>query len=201
MESWAATGHLQLFFASLPIATQFHLQKKVASAHKGTVLKMPDGKLVDARDVKNGSGGKRGHRAKNNRLALEDNGESDGDNNTIVVGTDKGYDDDVNEAVKRSLEDSFLGNLREIEEKDLDLVQRQFLKNMENKSGKDVIEIDYSSVEEKKKKNVGKGLSTDMFERVDKKMKKRYSSEMKAWRKIEDSENKLIKKNELKEMK
>ena len=153
MESRAAAGHLQLSFASLPIATQFHMQKKVASAHKGTVVKMPDGTLVgDARDVKSGSGGKRGHRAKNNRLALEDNGESDGDNNTIGVGTDRGYDDDVNEAVKRSLEDSFLGNLREIEKKDLDLVQCQFLKNMENKSGKDVIEIDNSSVEAKKKK-------------------------------------------------
>ena len=58
----------------------------------------------------------------------------------------------MNEAVKRSLEDSFLGNLREIEKKDLELAHCQFLENLENKSGKDVIEIDNSSVEAKKKK-------------------------------------------------
>ena len=127
--------------------------------------------MIDVRDVKNG--GKRGHRAKNNKLALEDiSGVKEGDNATSGVGNGGGYNDYVNEAVKRSLEDSFLGNLREIEKKDLDLVQCQFLKNMENKSGKDVIEIDDSSVEEKEKKNVGKGLSIDMFERVDNKMKK-----------------------------
>ena len=96
-------------------------------------------------------------------------------------GSDGGYNNSVNEAVKRNLDTSFLGNLREMKKKELEVVQSQLLEKMEkeNKRKKnggrggthrnDIIEIDDCNVDKKKKKNVGKLLSVDMFERVDKK--------------------------------
>ena len=69
--------------------------------------------------------------------------------------------------------------------------------NVKVEKDDDVIETDDSSVEEKKKTNVGKSLSVDMFERVDKQMKRMYSSDLRTLTKIDDRESKLIKKKQI----
>ena len=73
------------------------------AAQKGTVVNGHNGTELDARDVRNGSGGKRGHRAKNNRLH-----NSDDHTSAVVASCKDKCDDQVKEAVKRSLDDSFL---------------------------------------------------------------------------------------------
>ena len=55
-------------YAALPMPTQYSLQKKVSAAQKGTVVTLPSGEKFDARDVKNGTGGRKNHRENNNRL-------------------------------------------------------------------------------------------------------------------------------------
>ena len=50
------------------MSSQYELQKKLIAVQNGPRIKLPDGQELDARDVKNGSGGKRTHRACNNNL-------------------------------------------------------------------------------------------------------------------------------------
>ena len=59
MAATSAAGKLQIDYMNLPPATQFNLQQTVAKSQKGTVIKLPDGRDVDARDVKMGVEGRR----------------------------------------------------------------------------------------------------------------------------------------------
>ena len=79
------------------------MQKTMAAAQKGTIVKGSDGRVLDARDVKNGSGGKRGHRVKNNRLSLDDSRGSGAKGGDVAT-----FDTQMEEAVKKSLEEATL---------------------------------------------------------------------------------------------
>lgn len=179
----------------------------MAAAHKGTIVKFSDGRVLDARDVKNGSGGKRGHRVKNNRLSLDDSRGSGAKGGDVAT-----FDTQMEEAVKKSLEEATLKNERENERKELDVAQRQWVSKLEKdvelkknkrkeKNENEVLELDISDDDEKKNKNVGKAISIDMFERVDKKLKTKYSCGIRGLSKITNREEKEVKKNDLKKLK
>ena len=179
----------------------------MAAAQKGTIVKGSDGRVLDARDVKNGSGGKRGHRVKNNRLSLDDSRGSGAKGGDVAT-----FDTQMEEAVKKSLEEATLKNEREKERKELDVTQRQWVSKLEKdvelkknkrkeKNDNEIFELDISDDDEKKNKNVGKAISIDMFERVDKKLKTKHSCGIRGLSKITNREEKEVKKNDLKKLK
>ena len=179
----------------------------MAAAQKGTIVKGSDGRVLDARDVKNGSGGKRGHRVKNNRLSLDDSRGSGAKGGDVAT-----FDTQMEEAVKKSLEEAALKNERENERKELDVAQRQWVSKLEKdvelkknkrkeKNDNEILELDISDDDEKKNKNVGKAISIDMFERVDKKLKTKHSCGIRGLSKITNREEKEMKKNDLKKLK
>ena len=72
MEARQVASAINSGFCCLPITTQFEMQKTMAAAQQGSIVQSWGGRKFDARDVKNGTGGKRGHRAQNNKLSLND---------------------------------------------------------------------------------------------------------------------------------
>ena len=87
------------------------------------MVEKEDGQKVDARDVKNGSGGKKGHRAVNNRLKDVDGcgfGSVGGRNNEC-------FEDVMSEVMKRSAEDDFLLNERKKERMDKERMETNLL--------------------------------------------------------------------------
>ena len=195
LEARASAGALQIDYVNLPITTQFTVQKAMAKAQKGTVVELGDGTKLDARDVKNGSGGKRGHRAKNNRLKDVDGSCAGSEDNG-----DKGIDDPLREAMKRSIDDEFLKNEREKERLAMEMIGDKLLKSTGSKEKK-VIDVDkdddkdekLDGLNESKKAGVA-DLANEMFERVNKKMKKNYSAGIKDLNKIDDDDDKKMKK-------
>ena len=104
------SAFIGLNYTHLPMKSQYEFQKTMLAAQKGTVVNGHNGTELDARDVRNGGGGKRGHRAKNNRLH-----NSDDHTSAVVASCKDKCDDQVKEAVKRSLDDSFVEGARDRE--------------------------------------------------------------------------------------
>lgn len=202
-------GKLSIDFLNLPMVTQFEIQKKMGLAQKGSVVKCGDGRVLDARDVKNGSGGKQGHRMKNNRLVMNK------DNSAKVKGgNDVNYEHEIGEATKRSVYDADLEKESENERIEYGDAQDECVSKlkkegegtckMEERGGrKEVIELDDDSngSDVEKDKKLSESLSLDMFERVDKKLKRKYTTDMKSLCTIDEKETKLGKINQLKSMK
>ena len=107
------------------MATQFEMQKKMVAGQKGSIVYSWDGQELDAQEVKNGSGGKRGHRAKKNKLTLSETSVS----RPLAVD----FDNQMQEALKQSLDDAFLASERKNEIVELENSQALFLsKNLDN---------------------------------------------------------------------
>ena len=182
------------------------MQKAMAKAQKGTVVERGDGLKMDARDVKNGSGGKKGHRAKNNRLKDADGcgfGAEGGSNDNL-------FKNAMNEALKRSADDEYLMNERKTEREEMERLETELLLKGKDtgcdfggSKMKELINVDDDDDDDEKlndNKKVATALANNMFERVNKKMKKIYSSEIKSFGNLEDVDEKEVKKVELKKM-
>ena len=89
---------MQIDYVDLLLTTQFPMQKVMSKVQKGMVVEQGGGRKFDNRNVKNGSGGKRGHWAKNNRLK-----DVDGCEAGFVGDSDEHIDDPLMEAMKRSM--------------------------------------------------------------------------------------------------
>ena len=206
LEARASAGALQIDYINLPLTTQFAMQKAMSKAQKGTVVEKGDGQKVDARDVKYGSGGKKGHRAVNNRLK-----DVDGCRLGSAVGRDNEcFDDEMSEAIKRSEEDEFLMNERkkermEMERMEKELISKEKETGCEGRKKREVINVDEedSDIDDtlNGSKDVASTLANNMFERVNKRMKKIYSHDIRSLKKIDDEDEKDVKKIELKKMK
>ncbi len=210
VESKSAAGAIAIGYTNLPLKAQFHFQQKLGGVQKGTVVDLHNGEKFDTRYVPNGSGGKRNHRTKNNRL------NEDGDEEAV-------YQQKLKEVFEYSKVDK--GGVRKApiaidewveiyngEEKrklvyfdEYDNKDGKAMKQVFVKKEKEVIEIDESSNEEGQKEmplNAKKdALVEKMFVRVGERMNKKYTYLLKKKGIVNDSVEKkriITEKNELK---
>ncbi len=100
LENRSTACAINMELGSVDLPTRCGLTKTVLAASKGTVVTLADGTKVDARLVKNGTGGMR-HRMHNNKLKRDVFGNSKEKTNAT-----SGFDDrEIEEAIKRSKED------------------------------------------------------------------------------------------------
>ena len=124
------------------------------------------------------------------------------------------YDNEMKEALKRSIEDENLYNERKKEKEEYERVGQELIENSyenepnskvlrkEIKVENEVIDIDDSSNEDlKERKDFHKDLVGNMFHRVNKRMKAQYTAGMKDVRRIDDKKEKDERKEGLMRLK
>ena len=124
------------------------------------------------------------------------------------------YDNEMKEALKRSIEDENLYNERKKEKEEYERVGQELIENSyenepnskvlrkEIKVENEVIDIDDSSNEDlKERKDSHKDLVGNMFHRVNKRMKSQYTAGMKDVRRIDDKKEKGERKQGLMRLK